>query len=57
MIFMYNIDDFDVAELKMFIFGEKAVDVEQNKKNICKRTNKYSFYDHFWCKSIRRRAK
>ena len=27
MIFMYNIDDFDFAELKMFIFGEKALDV------------------------------
>ena len=30
MIVMYNIDDFDFAELKMFIFGEKTLDVEQN---------------------------
>ena len=32
MIFMHNIDDFDFAELKMFIFGEKALDVEQNEQ-------------------------
>ena len=43
MIFIDNIDDFDFAELKMFIFGEKALDVKQNEKNKCERTNKYSF--------------